>query len=208
MSSPVRILIADDHPLVRTGVRLALGRAPENVPVGEAGNGDQALSLVTSLKPDMLILDVDMPGLKTENLIAAALEVHPALKVLILSSHTGDEVLPRIRGLKIFGYVLKDESSDHLLQAVRAISEGATWFSQTIANKMMGQARERNTVKFTRREREILGLIAAGKDNRWIAENLVLAEQTVRNYATIIYEKIGVQSRVEAVIWVKEHPLN
>lgn len=199
-----RILLVDDHPLVRTGVRLALNRFEENEIIGEAANGDDALRQVLELRPDFLVIDVEMPGMSSSEVITQALAALPGLKVLVLTSHADAETLRKIRRMPISGYLLKDEPPEHLMQALRTVEEGSTWYSQSVAHQMMGiDAESKSKIYFTPREWEVLTLISEGRDNAYIAKQLSLAEQTVRNYSTTIYEKIGVASRVEAVIWSK-----
>ena len=201
-----RILLVDDHPLVRAGVRLALSNHEENEIIGEAADGTEALRLVLSLRPDFLVIDIEMPGLSSSEVITQALAAQPDLKILVLTSHADTETLRRIRKIPISGYLLKDEPPEHLLQAFRTVEQGSTWYSHSVAHQMMGiDADSKSKVCFTPREREVMGLISEGRDNSYIAKRLSLAEQTVRNYSTTIYEKIGVASRVEAVIWSKSN---
>lgn len=204
-NSMTKIIVADDHPLVRSGVKATLSRAEDVQVVGEAHDGAEALKLIAELKPDLLILDVDMPGMAAEQIVTEARKECPALKVLILTAHDDEASIRRLMRVKLSAYMLKDEAPENLLQAVRAISQGAVWFSQSVAHKMMGfQEPDDIWGTLTPREKQILTQIAAGKDNQTIASALDLAEQTVRNYASTIYEKIGVATRVEAVVWARD----
>lgn len=201
----MRIVIADDHPLVRFGVKSTLARSEEHQVVGEASNAEEALRLVAELKPDLLTLDLNMPGIAPEELAAQAREHHPELKVLVLTAMDDEPTVRRLKKVRLSGYMLKDEAPENLLQAVRAIEQGAVWFSQSIAHKMMGlDIAEDPAPTLTARERQVLAQIARGLDNLAIANELSLAEQTVRNYASAIYEKIGATSRVEAAVWARE----
>ena len=202
----MRIVIADDHPLVRSGITATLLRSPDNKVVGEASDSEEALRLVASLKPDLLTLDLSMPGtIAPEDVAAQALALHPPLKILVLTAHDDEAMVRRLKKVRISGYLLKDEAPENLLQAVRAIEQGAVWISQSIAHKMMGlNATEDPVINLNARERQVLTQIGKGMDNLSIATKLNLAEQTVRNYASAIYEKIGVSSRVEAVVWARE----
>jgi len=202
----ITILVADDHPLVRNGVVCTLERSTEVKVVGEAQNFTETLQLIEKLRPNMLILDVEMPGGQADQLTLAARELLPELKILILTAHLDEATIRRLVKVKISGYILKDEAPELLLQAVRTISKGAAWFSQSVAQKMMGlNDVPEDRVNLTPREKQILKLISQGKDNGTIAQELYLAEQTVRNYASTIYEKIGVATRVEAVVWALEN---
>ncbi|MEW6278248.1 MAG: response regulator transcription factor [Candidatus Eremiobacterota bacterium] len=203
MSEPYRIVIADDHPLVRSGIRATLAEESDLELVGEACDGDEALRLVVSQRPDLLVVDLSMPGLAADELIGQAREHLPELKALVLSAYDDDVFVRRLMQARISGYLLKDEAADNLVEAIRAIRRGAVWFSQGVALKMMGVNGD-PLGDLTPRERQVLERIARGMDNQAIAEDLHLAEQTVRNYASTIYEKIGVGSRVEAVVWARE----
>lgn len=205
----IKILVADDHPLVRSGVRATLAQSGEAEIVAEAHDFGEALQLLEQHSPDLLLLDVEMPGGRPEALIASARELLPQLKVLILTSHTDTPTIRALMKAKIFGYILKDEAPEHLLQAVRVVSSGATWFSQSVMTKMMQTPDEQEDALavLTPREKQILQLLVAGKDNGSIAEEIHLAEQTVRNAVSSIYSKINVSSRVEAVVFIRNRGL-
>lgn len=201
----MKIVIADDHPLVRSGIRATLARCDEFEVVGEAQDSQEALKLIQQHQPDLLISDVEMPGLPADELTLAARQLLPQLKVLILTVHADEATIRRLMKARISAYMLKDEAPENLLQAVRALKQGAAWFSQSIALKLMNLSNAQDDLPaLTAREKEILQEIALGHDNQTIANRLSLAEQTVRNYASSIYEKIGVSSRVEAVVWARD----
>lgn len=204
----MKVLIADDHPLVRSGIRGTLSRSDAYQIVGEAQDSDETLRLVEQLKPDLLILDLEMPGIPPEELATQARVLHAPLKILVLTAHNDDKILRRLTKVSISGYLLKDEAPENLLQAVRTIGQGAAWFSQAVAQRLLTLHQQEDPVPtLTPRERQILTLISQGKDNQTIAQELALAEQTVRNYASVIYDKIGVSSRVEAVVWARQQGL-
>ena len=201
----MKILIADDHPLVRSGVAATLARSDEVQVVGEASDTVEVLVLTQQHKPDLLILDIQMPGEPVDEVVQKARKLVPQLKVLILTAHADETSVRRLMKVRISAYMLKDEAPENLLQAVRAVGQGAVWFSQTVAHVMMGLQEPDNLwASLTPRERQILTEIARGHDNQTIAATLSLAEQTVRNYASALYEKIGVSSRVEAVVWARD----
>ena len=193
-----RIALADDHPLVRAGIRATLLEDPSFETVGEASTGDDALKMVLEKAPDLLILDLSMPGLAPDQVVARSLAALPNLKTLILTAYDDDVYVRRMSQVLISGYLLKDEAPANLLHAIRAILSGAVWFSQTVARKMMTQDKD---LSLTGRERDLLECIAKGLDNKAISEELHLAEQTVRNYTSTLYQKLGVSSRTEAVVW-------
>jgi DNA-binding NarL/FixJ family response regulator len=199
----MRIIIADDHPLVRWGVKETLGRSDLVEVIGEAQDTAETLAMVQQHKPDLLILDLDMPGCPPDELAHEVCEAHPELKVLVLSGRNDPHFLRKLVQVKLSGYLLKDEAPENLLQAVRTIGQGASWFSQAVAQKLMSlttEPAENVFERLTPREREIMQQMSDGKDNITISRELCLSEQTVRNYTSLIYQKIGVKSRVEAVL--------
>lgn len=200
----LKILIADDHPLVRAGVAATLEPYPEMSVVGQARSGDEVLDLLGSLQCDLLILDLNMQGPDAETVIRASQELQPDLKILILSSHTEAKYLGPLRESSICGFVLKDEAPDCLLQAIRVVATGSVWFSHAILEKNLELNQQERMVvraqRLTSREQQVLEKIREAKDNQTIADELSISKQTVRRYATLIYEKLGVKGRIEAIV--------
>jgi len=209
VKTPIRIVTADDHPLVLAGVRATLAEQSDFSLVGEAANGDQALQVCREQKPDVLLLDLQMPGMSVDDLLQTLPEELPDMKIVLLTAHDGPEHVQRVKGYRIHGYLLKAEVGEELTHAVRAVYLGAAWFTQKVALQMMqAPASEADPLAdLTPRERQVLECIARGLDNQAISEKLHLAEQTVRNYASTVYDKLGVRSRVEAVVWARERGL-
>lgn len=203
--SKIRVFIADDHPLVRAGVRATLADQADIELVGEASDGDSLLRDCPAARPDLVVLDLGMPGPPPEEVVARLRQELPELSTLVLTAHSEREWIQRALQARVSGYLLKEEVGEVLLQAIRAIHRGAAWFSQSVALQMMRPPEPDPTAELTAREREILEHIARGLDNQSIARLLHLAEQTVRNYASTVYDKLGVRSRVEAVVWAREH---
>lgn len=199
-----RIVVLDPHPLVRTGVKQSLLQGGAAEVVGEAADGRLGLELIAHLKPDLVIMELFVPGVTAAEIVSKAVATHPDIKFLILSSRADAESLKPIRSLPISGFVLKDESPDQLLQALRAIAQGAVWFTSSVAPLFLNQNREGTKIRLTPREVEVLELVREGKDNAFIAKTLCLTDQTIRNYCYLIYEKIGVTTRTEALIWARE----
>jgi DNA-binding NarL/FixJ family response regulator len=151
-----------------------------------------------------------MPGLSADGIISQARKVLPQLKVLILTAFDDEMHLRELSHLSLSGYLLKDEAVDFLLKAIRAIGEGAVWFSQSVSDKIRSLSHrlaDPDLLSLTAQDREVLSRIGRGVNNSVIAEELNLAEQTVRNYVSRVYVRIGVTSRAEAVVWAREHLL-
>lgn len=206
----LKILLADDHPLIRSGVRETLTRSGDYQVVAEAPDGSSMLALLEQHRPDLLVMDLQMPGPPAEELLVRAQEIQPGLKVLILSAHHDPKTLRRLAPCKLHGYILKEEAPEDLLQAVRLVAQGATWFSQSVAQSLLklSQSEDSSLIKrLTERELSILRAMCQGKDNNTVARELSLSEQTVRNYTSTIYSKLGVHNRVSAVVVALQHDL-
>lgn len=207
MGKPIRVLLADDHPIIRAGLRRTLEVEPDIVVVGEASNGDETRLLCESLRPSVVVLDLNMPGPPAVETLRAIRIVYPKICVLMLTAYDDNAYVRGLVQAGAMGYVLKDEAPEALVQAVRSVAQGGTWFSKPVVAHLL-QAETPNQAdepQLTERERQIMRLVAQGWDNARIAEDLYLSEQTVRNYVSRLYGKIGVQTRAEAVIWAREH---
>lgn len=203
----MRVVVVDDHPLVLSGIKTALSRVEGLQVVAEATTGDGALEAVLAHKPDLLILDISMPGLRADQVVLQARVHLPELKTLILSAFDDDVYIRRFSQVPINGYMLKDEAPEGLAQAVRVIQQGAMWFSHSVASRILAMNRvpTQDISLFSDREKEVLGLLLKGLDNQAIATSLSLARQTVRNLVSTIYQKMGVNSRIQAAVWAQDH---
>jgi len=202
------VVVADDHPLVRVAIVDALRRDNVSV-VAEVGNGDDVLEAVVQYRPDLLIMDIRMPGLAVDLAVREAHRQHPELKVMIVSAHDDAVFLQRFSHIPLSGYLLKDEAPEVLRQAVRVIREGGRWFSQSIAFRLRCLQFPRKDLMepdLSERERQILELVARGEFNHAITVRFNLSHQTVRNYLSAIYRKIGVNNRSEAAVWALSKP--
>ena len=208
MTDTVRVLLADDHPIVRSGIKGALETEDNIKVVGEANDGFEVQTLCRELLPDVLLLDLNMPGPKATETIAVVRETCPDTKIVMLTAHDEDAYIRAVMRAGVSGYLLKEEAVDTVVKAVRAVKKGAAWYSQTIAERFVqwqfGREPEIEDAQLTPRERELLVLVAKGWDNARIAQELSLAEQTVRNYTSTLYEKLQVHSRAEAIVWARE----
>jgi DNA-binding NarL/FixJ family response regulator len=204
VSEPILVLIADDHPLFREGVAHSLANEPDMALVGQAASGEEALRLARDLLPDVLLLDITMPG---KGGLIAATEIAvacPATKIVMLtvSEHEDDLVAAFKAGAR--GYVLKGASARELANVVRAVMSGEVYVSPSLAAGLLVELTRIRLPDpledLTEREREILRLVAEGLTNREIGERLHLAEKTIKHYMTNVLGKLHVRSRVEAAL--------
>jgi DNA-binding NarL/FixJ family response regulator len=204
-NEPIRLLLADDHPAVRAGIRGALEKAADVVVVGEAGDGEESLRLIEELQPDIALLDCRLPGMEGAQVAEAIRARGLPTRVLALSAYTDDRYVYGMLQAGAAGYLLKEEALETVVEAVRAVAGGDEWYSQEVMAKVAAWARGETAVPpgvagLTEREVEVLRLLARGWDNRRIAEAMFIGEQTVKNHVSRIYAKLGVESRVEAVL--------
>ena len=203
----IRIVLADDHPVVRDGVRLLLERDPELVVVGEAGDGAGALRLVADLLPDVLVLDMALPDMDGVEVARRLRESGSPVRVLGLSAHDDEEYIGGLLATGAAGYLTKDEARERIVEAVRGVARGETgWLSRRVAARLMARevVSSADTLPVTdlsAREREVLRLVARGRDNAQIAAALGIAAATVRKHVETIFGKLGVHKRSEAVAW-------
>ncbi len=204
MSEPIRILVADDHPLFREGVVHSLASEPELTIVGQAANGEEALRLARELLPDVVLLDIAMPGwggLVTAEKITTAC---PATKIVMLTVFEDEDKLLAAFKAGACGYVLKGVSARELASVVRTAASGEVYVSPSLAaGIMVALTRDRAPdplEELTEREAEILTLVGRGLTNREIGGRLHLSEKTIKHYITNILQKLQVRSRVEAAL--------
>ena len=207
--NPVRILLADDHTVMRNGLRLLLERQPNLQVVGEAADGRQAVALSESANPDVVIMDIGMPNL---NGIEAARQIvthNPRTAIAILSMHSDESYVIRALKAGARAYLLKDSAEADLLAAVRALSEGKSFFSPAISRilvedymrQLERQGAEDTYELLTNREREILQLLAEGKTNKEVAAMLNLSLYTVETHRTHILQKLNLHSVPELILY-------
>jgi DNA-binding NarL/FixJ family response regulator len=201
MKAPIRILVADDHPVVRDGLVAMLGTQPDFMIVGQASNGAEVVDQVAALKPDAVLLDLEMPemdGVEALERIAA----YPDTKVVVFTVFDTDErILAALRaGAK--GYLLKGAPRAEVFNAIRVVSQVGSLLQSAIASKILQQLNksgESNAEKLTDRENEVLGLLAQGKSNQDIAAMLTITERTVKFHVSSIMSKLSAHNRTEVV---------
>lgn len=207
MTKQIRIILADDHPLIRSGIRMALQEEEGVLVVAEAVNGVDVRQMCQVYEPDILLLDLNMPGSTATQTVTYLKQHQPQLKILVLTAYDDEAYIRGMTMLGVDGYMLKDEAPDTVVRAVHAIMSGGSWFSRSVLEKLilLQPGSQSNTEKLTEREQELLVLLARGLDNQTIASKLSLAEQTVRNYLSQLYSKLRITSRNEAIVWAIKH---
>jgi DNA-binding NarL/FixJ family response regulator len=210
MEDTVRVLIAEDHPLFREGMRGRLDRVADVAVVGEAASGDEAVELAHKLEPDVILMDIKMPGL---NGIEATREIQqssPQIGVLVLTMFEDDDSVFAAMRAGAKGYLLKDSGGEGVVHAIRAVASGEAVFGPGVAERMIGffsaprAAPQRAFPELTEREEEVLSLVAQGKGNREIARQLFVSLKTVRNHVSNILLKLQVADRAQAVIRARD----
>jgi DNA-binding NarL/FixJ family response regulator len=206
---PLRVLVVEDHPLFRKGVVALLQTVPDVAVAGVATTGEEAVSQAAALRPDVVLMDLQLPGMSGIEATRAIVAADPGVRVLVLSLFEDEESVFLALRAGARGYVLKDADEDELTGALRAVARGEAIFSQAVAGRVLAFfARPQNTPKvfpaLTDREREILGLIARGRANPAIARALSLSPKTVANYVSAIFAKLQVADRAEAMIRARE----
>lgn len=208
--TPIRILIADDHPVFRFGLRALLSAEPDIEILGEATNGQEVVALAASLKPDLILMDINLPKLNGVESTRQILAQKPDIGILIITMFEDDTIFAALRaGAR--GYILKGSEGEETLRAIRAAANGESIFSPTVAQRLTQFFTQSSTQsgsllfqELTHRERDILKLIAQGLTNTAIAERLSLSPKTVRNQVSIIFSKLQVADRAEAIIKARE----
>jgi DNA-binding NarL/FixJ family response regulator len=199
VSAPIRLLIVDDHPVVRNGLSGMFAGEPAFEVVGEAADGSEAVRRAKALSPDVILMDLRMPNMDGVSAIAALAKAGVPARVLVLTTYdTDSDVLPAIEA-GATGYLLKDAPPTELFRAVRAAANGEAVLSPAVATRLMGQMRTPPHELISQRELEVLELIAEGHSNRDTAARLFISEATVKTHLTHIYAKLAVNDRAAAV---------
>ena len=203
----IRILIADDHPVVRDGLRGMLAGQDDLEVVGEAANGHQAVAQAHALKPDLVLMDLRMPELDGVTAIKRLRDELPSVRVLVLTTFDSDQDIVRAVAAGATGYLLKDAPREELFRAVRAAADGETVLAPGVASRLLGQMRTPPHEALSDRELQVLRAVAHGWTNRRIAGELFITEATVKTHLVHIFAKLGVDDRTAAVMQALERGL-
>lgn len=214
--SGIKVMVVDDHTVVRSGLSLLLRTQPDIEVVGLAGSADQAIDLARAKSPDVVLLDITMPGKSGLDALPELLQVSPDTRVIILTMHDDQAYVGRALGLGASGYLLKSAADEELVDAIRTVHGGRSFISITLGdNSLRGVLKEgapgtvgaRESPGLSDREREVLGLIGRGHTNREIAEKTSLSVKSVETYRTRIAHKLGIRKRAELVRYAIENGL-
>lgn len=211
MIDPIRVLIADDHPFYREGVRTMLNAEPDIEIAGEASSGEEAIAQAESLQPDVILMDLKMPGIQGIEATRQIMHSRPHIAVLVITMFEADETVFAAMRAGARGYLLKDADQDELLRAIKGVHRGEAIFSPAIARRLIhyfGALRPTAAnlafPELTEREREILELMAQGHNNPEIAKRLMLRTKTVQNNVSNIFNKLQVADRAQAIVRARD----
>jgi DNA-binding NarL/FixJ family response regulator len=195
---PIRILVADDHPIVRSGISTILATQPDFEIVGEAANGNDAVEAAARLAPDLVLMDIRMPGLNGVGASTAILAARPSTRIVVLTTYASDgEVLRAIEAGAV-GYLLKDVPHEELFRALRAVARGERYLAPVVTERLMARLQQPTHLTLTDREVDVLRAVSRGDGNKRIAAVLGIAEPTVKAHLVHIFEKLGVENRTAA----------
>jgi DNA-binding NarL/FixJ family response regulator len=195
----VRVVVADDHPVVRAGITTLLGIDPDVEVVGEAADGDEAVELASSLAPHVVLMDLQMPALDGVGATRKMQTVAPDVRVLILTTYDSDKAIVEAVEAGAAGYLLKDTEPDVLLAGIKAAAAGETVLAPEVAAKLMARMRAPKPPELTSRELDVIDRVARGGTNAAIAGDLSISEATVKTHLIHIFQKLGVEDRTAAV---------
>lgn len=212
--SKQRIILVDDHEVVRLGLKSLLERHPQFEIVGEASSAREAMEQVAAMEPDVVVMDIRLPGTSGIEACEQIVDKYPDIKVIMLTSYAEDEMLFSAIRAGASGYVLKQIASEELVKAIEAVGRGEALLDPAVTQRVFQEVRravkEEEASAFahlSQQEKHVLLLVSEGKTNREIAKNLFLGEGTVRNYVSSILSKLGVNNRAEAAAYAVEHSL-
>jgi two-component system, NarL family, response regulator LiaR len=212
MEAAIKVLLVDDHEMVRIGLAAVLGTEDQIEVVGEASNGLEGIHLAQEYKPDVVLMDLVMDGMDGIETTRKLLQLHPDCKVIVLTSYLDDEKMYPVIEAGAFSYLLKTSRASEIAQAIRAAARGQSILESQVAAKMMNRFRQPKPEaapheELTEREMEVLRLIAKGKSNQEVADDLFIGVKTVKFHVTNILAKLGVEDRTQAAIYAFKNGL-
>jgi DNA-binding NarL/FixJ family response regulator len=204
----IKVLIADDHVLVREGLRKLL-ELDENIEVmTEVGDGQGAINIARKAKPDVILMDVNMPG--TDGIVATKVikREYPSIKIIALTIYEDEEVVEMVRA-GVSAYVLKDVAGSELVDTIHRVMQGEIVIHPRVANRLVRELNrsesKKNEVRLTKREKDVLDLLVKGNTNKEMADAMFISEKTVKNHLTSIFRKLGVKDRTQAAVYALKH---
>lgn len=204
----IKVLIADDHVLVREGLRKLL-ELDENIEVmTEVGDGQGAINIARKAKPDVILMDVNMPG--TDGIVATKVikREYPSIKIIALTIYEDEEVVEMVRA-GVSAYVLKDVAGSELVDTIHRVMQGEIVIHPRVANRLVRELNrsdsKKNEVRLTKREKDVLDLLVKGNTNKEMADSMFISEKTVKNHLTSIFRKLGVKDRTQAAVYALKH---
>ena len=208
MTHPIRVLLVDDHDVVRRGLAALLAGAVGFTVVGDAADGAEAVSLAAEHTPDVILMDLSMPGMDGVEATKRIVADHADARVVVLTSFSDRERILDALDAGAVGYLLKDVEPDELFRGVQAAARGESPLAPKAASALLSaRAESRPSAELTAREREVLGLLAEGLANKHIARRLGIAEKTVKAHLTSVFQRIGVTDRTQAALWARRQGL-
>lgn len=213
MPEQIKVIIADDHTIFRSGLNMLLSSEPDINVIGEAEDGQSAIQLAKELNPDVILMDIGMPELNGIEATERIKLETPDINILVLTMHRSDEYFFKMLEAGASGYILKGAETSELINAVRSVAKGEVFLYPSMAGRLVKEylsqsaASKISSAKLTKREREILQLIAEGFTNKEIAKKLVLSPSTVHSHRTNLLHKLNLNSRHELVQYAREHGL-
>lgn len=207
-SNPIRVVLVDDHAMIRAGLEQLLTGTDDIEVVGHAADGEQAVEVVLSVRPDVVLMDLQMPGVDGVTAIRRIVrELRVEVEILVLTSFNDGERIVAALDAGAVGYLLKDADPDEVLRGVRAVARGESPIDPKAARTLLGARSGAHPVQLTTRETEVLGLVREGLANRQVARRLNISERTVKAHLTSAFARIGVSDRTQAALWAERNGL-
>ena len=204
----IRVLLVDDHPLVRRGLTSLLNGAPDIEVIGAAADGEEAVAYVVEERPDIVLMAVSMPGMNGMEAVRRLLKAVPGTRVVMLTSFSQHDVVVEAFDSGAVGYLLKDADPTELINGIRAAARGDAPLSPRAARELLDERSQRRPLdELTHRERDVLTLVGRGMSNKQIAWRLGISEKTVKAHLGSVFDRLGVQDRTQAALWAQRHGL-